>query len=68
MKNTIKIALLSTALAAMALPGVAQSSDPNAPVTNQSINQRKDNQQERIGQGFASGQLTAGETKSLENN
>jgi len=66
MKSTIKIALLTTALAAMALPGVAQSSDPNAPATPPSINQRKTQQQERIGQGIESGQLTAGEAKSLE--
>jgi len=30
------------------------------------INQRKDNQQDRIGQGARSGQLTAGETARLE--
>jgi len=30
------------------------------------IQQRKDNQQERIAQGVASGQLTAGETARLE--
>ncbi len=68
MNSTIKFAFLSAALAALALPGVAQSSDPTQPVTGQSINQRKDNQQERIGQGVASGQLTAGEAKSLEKN
>ena len=30
------------------------------------INQRKDNQQDRIGQGVKSGQLTTGETARLE--
>lgn len=30
------------------------------------INQRKENQQDRIGQGVKSGQLTAGETSHLE--
>ena len=30
------------------------------------INQRKENQQDRIAQGVQSGQLTAGETKNLE--
>ena len=30
------------------------------------IQQRKENQQDRIGQGVQSGQLTAGETKNLE--
>ncbi|HJT89115.1 MAG TPA: hypothetical protein VJ732_14705 [Bryobacteraceae bacterium] len=31
------------------------------------IQQRKENQQDRIAQGVASGQLTAGETANLEN-
>ena len=31
------------------------------------IQQRKENQQQRIGQGVESGQLTAGETANLEN-
>ena len=31
------------------------------------IQQRKENQQQRIGQGVQSGQLTAGETANLEN-
>jgi len=37
---------------------------PNHP--DPTINQRKDNQQDRIGQGVKSGQLTAGETARLE--
>lgn len=36
---------------------------PTKPAT---INQRKENQQDRIGQGVTSGQLTAGETSHLE--
>jgi len=43
---------------ALALPAVAQS--------NQEINQRKENQQDRIAQGVKSGELTAGETAHLE--
>lgn len=43
---------------ALALPAVAQS--------NQEINARKENQQDRIAQGVRSGQLTAGETARLE--
>jgi len=43
---------------ALALPAVAQS--------NQEINARKENQQDRIAQGVKSGQLTAGETAHLE--
>jgi hypothetical protein len=35
-------------------------------VTGQTIQQRKNNQQERIGQGVRSGELTRGETRNLE--
>jgi hypothetical protein len=72
--KTIKITFLSTALAAFALPVLAQTATPaqstNAaqPVTGQTINQRKENQQDRIGQGVQSGQLTAGEAAGLEKN
>ena len=38
----------------------------SAQVTSQTINQRKENQQDRIAQGVKSGQLTAGETANLE--
>jgi len=37
-----------------------------AQVTGGTIQERKSNQQERIGQGVRSGQLTAGETRNLE--
>ena len=33
----------------------------------QTVNQRRENQQDRIAQGVNSGQLTAGETANLEN-
>jgi len=56
--------LLSLALAGLALPARAQNTDPN--VTSQTINQRKENQQDRIANGVQSGELTAGETHSLE--
>jgi hypothetical protein len=65
--------LCSAALAAFALPVVAQSGDAqnagapaSAPVTGQSISQRKENQQDRIANGVKSGELTAGETANLE--
>jgi len=49
-------------------PAFAQQSQPqtqpNQP--NPTINQRKQNQQDRIANGIDSGQLTAGETKNLE--
>jgi hypothetical protein len=65
MKSTIKITFLSTALAILALPVVAQSAN-QAPVTGESIQDRKENQQDRIANGVKSGQLTAGETSNLE--
>ena len=37
-----------------------------AQVTGQSIQERKNNQQERIRQGVRSGELTRGETRNLE--
>jgi hypothetical protein len=78
MKNEIKLTLLSAALAVFALPAVAQSTDtsaqgsatPAAPangqVTGKTIQQRKENQQDRIAQGVASGELNAKETTNLE--
>ena len=39
---------------------------PKPPVTGQSIQERKTDQQERIAQGVKSGQLTAGEAAKLE--
>jgi hypothetical protein len=66
MNSTLKISFLSTALAILALPLVAQSTNTSAPVTGESIQDRKENQQDRIGQGVQSGQLTAGETSNLE--
>ena len=66
MNRTLKISLLSSALAVLALPVVAQNTNSSAPVTGQTIPQREENQQDRIGQGVQSGQLTAGETSNLE--
>lgn len=86
MKSTIKISLLSTALAvffsaSLALPVVAQNTQPSSqqssqqsstqqptPITGESIQDRKENQQDRIAQGVKSRQLTAGETSNLEKN
>ena len=65
MKSNLKISFLSTALAMLALPVVAQNA-PSTPVTGQTIQERKGNQQDRIGQGVQSGQLTAGEAANLE--
>lgn len=61
MKINTRIVLCSAALAALMLPAMAQTSNPPA-----TINQRKENQQDRIANGVASGELTAGETANLE--
>ena len=53
--------LLAGALSVLAVPAFSQTNSP-APV----VNQRKENQQDRIANGVQSGQLTAGETKHLE--
>ncbi len=69
MKNSLKITFLGAALGILALPVLAQSttpSTPSTPVTAQTIQQRQENQQDRIAQGVKSGQLTAGETTSLQ--
>ncbi len=73
MRN-LKIAFCSAALAVMMLPAMAQTSPnavtppPTPPIKkNPPINQRLENQQDRIAQGVNSGQLTARETSSLEN-
>jgi hypothetical protein len=65
MNINLRIALCSAAFAAAILPAAAQTSNPpaNPPAT---INQRKENQQDRIANGVTSGQLTAGETGNLE--
>ncbi len=57
--------LTGAALFVLLTPAIfAQSATTNDPP--QTIQQRKENQQDRIGQGVQSGQLTAGETKNLE--
>ena len=61
MSSVLKKAFFAAALAALAAPAFSQSSSP-APV----IDQRKENQQDRIGNGVENGELTAGETKNLE--
>jgi hypothetical protein len=78
--NTTKLTLLSAALVVLALPVIAPSSvaqnaaqsTQNTPATSNpptgsSIQQRKDNQQNRIANGISDGQLTAGEANNLEN-
>ncbi len=55
--NFTKLALIAT----LSLTTAALSAQ-----TSQEINQRKENQQDRIAQGVKSGQLTAGETSHIE--
>src|SRR5579859_1364635 len=65
MRSTIKISFLGAALSILAIPVVAQTTTPT-PVTGQTIQDRKENQQDRIANGVKSGELTAGETSNLE--
>ena len=51
--------------AALFVPAYAQTS-PAGPEREGRIQRRRENQQDRIAQGVASGQLTAGETANLE--
>src|SRR5579884_1402612 len=47
--------------------GVAQTTSTQTQAsTSATVNQRRENQQDRIANGVQSGQLTAGETKNLE--
>jgi hypothetical protein len=62
MKKYMSNAFFVATLAVLALPAPAQSNTAD-PAT---INQRKENQQDRIGQGVQSGELTPSETSSLE--
>ena len=54
-------------VAAFAQSSGTTATSTSAPVTGQTIQERKDNQQERIGNGVENGSLTAGEAAKLEN-
>jgi hypothetical protein len=60
MKNVPKTLLMTAALAVLVLPATAQNT--NSP----RIDQREQNQQQRIGEGVENGSLTAGEATRLE--
>ena len=65
MNSAFKRAFFAAALAALATPAFSQSATPTkAPAPT--IQDRKENQQERIANGVKSGELTAGETRKLE--
>jgi hypothetical protein len=69
MKRTYLGVLAMMAFSTAAVLAQTTSSTPSTstPVTGQSIQQRKDNQQQRIGNGMENGSLTAGESSHLEN-
>jgi hypothetical protein len=74
--KTREILLTGAALLALSVPAFAQSQSGSSSGTTATpqtttakpgeIQQRKENQQDRIANGIQSGQLTAGETKNLE--
>jgi hypothetical protein len=82
MTNYTKMTLLSAALAAFLLPAAAQTSSapatsstptPSAPATSapgpetgKQVQERKENQQDRIANGVGNGSLNADEASSLE--
>ncbi len=63
MKMQNKAFIVTAVVAGLMLPVAAQTSGST---TSTTINQRKENQQDRIANGIQSGELTAGETKHLE--
>ena len=63
--NLKNLALLATLTIAPAA-AFAQATTPVVPAKPSTINQRKENQQDRIAHGVKDGQLTAGETSKLE--
>jgi hypothetical protein len=56
--------MLAMAVLISSGPAFAQQTQPNQP--DPTVNQRRENQQDRIANGVQSDQLTAGETKNLE--
>jgi hypothetical protein len=68
MNYLMKSTLLAVALGAVSLGAVAQNATPSTTPTTKSpvINERKENQQQRIGEGVENGSLTANEAAHLE--
>jgi hypothetical protein len=62
--NLTKLALIATL--ALAPAAIFAQQTPTPGQNDYNVNQRKGDQQQRIGQGVQSGQLTAGETGHLE--
>ncbi len=68
MNQLMKSTLFAVALGAVSLGAVAQNATPSTTPTTKSpvINERKENQQQRIGEGVENGSLTANEASHLE--
>lgn len=64
MRRTLPVLALATLFATA--PLFAQETQPTTQPKDPSVNERRENQQDRIANGVQSGQLTAGETKNLE--
>jgi hypothetical protein len=58
--------VLTAVIAGLMLPVAAQTSSTTPAAAPATINQRKENQQDRVANGIQSGELTAGETRNLE--
>ena len=58
--------ILSAVVAGLMLPAAAQTSSTTPATPPPTINQRKENQQDRIANGVQNGSLTPGETANLE--
>ena len=63
MKHFLMIAAVSTLITGALFAQSAPATQPNDPNT---VNARRESQQDRIANGVATGQLTAGETSNLE--
>lgn len=65
---TLAAAIALTGVPALAQTSTPQTTTPSTSTTNPStVQDRKTDQQDRIGNGVQSGELTAGESKNLEN-
>lgn len=65
-KLALAATLVLAPIAGFAQNATSQTATPTPGKNDYNINQRKENQQDRIAQGVKSGQLTAGETSRLE--
>jgi hypothetical protein len=64
--NTLRFGRLLVALTLAAAPGLASAQTPTPGQHDWNVNQRKQAQQQRIGNGVKDGQLSPGQTSRLE--